>query len=118
MNETTSYWNAGKLQRKLEDLFADEPFLSPTMKARSLHEKLRVHPPATSGLARSAQGAEPPFDALCLVETRVSLEDAVRLLRTERERDGVLIAEEECLHRFREQVLPEWLKLAPARENG
>ncbi len=27
-------------RRKLDDLFADEPFLSPTMKARRLHEKL------------------------------------------------------------------------------
>ena len=28
-------------KRKLDDLFADEPFLSPTMKARRLHEKLQ-----------------------------------------------------------------------------
>lgn len=29
-------------RRKLDELFADEPFLSPTMKARRLHEKLNT----------------------------------------------------------------------------
>jgi hypothetical protein len=28
-------------RRKLDELFADEPFLSPTMKARRLHEKIQ-----------------------------------------------------------------------------
>jgi hypothetical protein len=30
----------GQKRRRLDELFADEPFLSPTMKARRLHEKL------------------------------------------------------------------------------
>jgi hypothetical protein len=33
-------------QRKLDDLFGDEPFLSPTMKARRLYEKVAAQPSA------------------------------------------------------------------------
>ena len=33
--------NGDAKKRKLDELFADEPYLSPTMKARLLHEKLQ-----------------------------------------------------------------------------
>ncbi len=45
-------------RRKLDELFADEPFLSPTMKARRLHEKLTQQTQQSEGsnADRAAQG--------------------------------------------------------------
>jgi|SRR5579871_236598 len=122
-------------RRRLDDLFADEPYLSTTMKARRLHEKLQElrareqavqEPPAEAHLLdRSSADAEADY----LLETsgqtsgerlqvteRVSLNGAAEYLRA-----GVGPGQPEppyaarLLH-FREQVLMKWLECAPEKE--
>src|SRR5690242_1164317 len=51
-----------KRKQQLEALFADEPFLSPTMKARRLHEKLRELQAAETASAPGATGSSLPSE--------------------------------------------------------
>lgn len=130
-------------RRRLDDLFADEPYLSTTMKARRLHEKLQelrareqaVQEPSTDASLRerSSYLESEGSDAASLLEAssqapgagerlqgteRVSLARAADYLRA-----GVGPGQLEppyaarLLH-FREQVLMKWLEGAPEKETS
>lgn len=111
-------------RRRLDALFADEPFLSPTMRARRLQEKQ----PAATKVAEAPAAVEKPVaetpafvrEAAPWKENIVSspesdsptlrLADAVTRLRSAASSD-------DRLRRFREEILTEWLKSAPKRES-
>ena len=107
-------------RKRLDELFVDEPFLSPTMKARTLHEKL--HEPLPVGFAgriplylydvdRDEQPGdviEPtvsPSDPVHTTPETMSLEEARSQLQTESESNqcGALKDLRDCL-------LNPWLK--------
>src|SRR5437016_3668498 len=60
MNDREQPFDAEARRRRLDALFADEPFLSPTMKARRLYEKLHELP---GGETPERDLPEPPVDA-------------------------------------------------------
>lgn len=108
-------------RRKLDELFADEPFLSPTMRARRLHEKLQQLQDgdrAAQGLPTEAYVVDrnassvahnAPLDPV-QPEEMVQFADAVRYLRGEGSRrlSAMQIAQ---LQRFRNGLLLHWKKL-------
>jgi hypothetical protein len=119
-------------RRKLDELFADEPYLSTTMKARRLHEKLqefeaRDHtalpvqafvsiPPALAEreiVERQVIEARPAYVP---EKARLSFAQAAELLRESpsqlraRALQGLMDAETaDRLIRLREQVLMQWM---------
>lgn len=131
-------------RRKLDELFADEPYLSPTMKARSLHQKLEqahgkpgAHADLTllTGLPPSpeprlsrpdmarplAVEAAPPRNGAAVEPPRphrlLSLIEAAACLRQSAVGKGKAPGpDSERLRRFRENVLLKWLSAAPGRE--
>lgn len=142
--------NPDSRRRRLDDLFGDEPFLSPTMKARRLHEKLHtpeivsIEEITVEGLHRAPQSTalvrpdsypetvpdvpedgSPRLQLLCFGEelqqqasgqqAGITLADAASILR-----GGVIPNSQvefvEPLKQFREQVLMQWIKGAPARD--
>ncbi|HZP84211.1 MAG TPA: hypothetical protein VFB21_21395 [Chthonomonadaceae bacterium] len=113
-NTRTTYANDVRPMR-LDDLFADEPYLSPTMKARRLHEKLQE----IQNAARRAEmlPEERTLYAPPLPDTpsaaRVSLSQAALYLRA-----GLALRPDTpaSLLRFREQTLRQWLDNTPLRE--
>ncbi|HXG23281.1 MAG TPA: hypothetical protein VNJ09_01905 [Chthonomonadales bacterium] len=125
-------------RRKLDELFADEPFLSTTMKARRLHEKLRQyhhaeldaeHPLPTEAFvqdrpARShAAGGYSGDRTIGVEEEAVSLSVAAGYLRARRagispEGERISAAIAERLQRFRDEVLSEWMKGLPKGERS
>lgn len=125
-------------RRKLDELFADEPFLSTTMKARRLHEKLRQYHHAELDAeqllpteafvqdrpARSHSAGGYSSDRTTgLEEEAVSLSVAASYLRAQRvgispEGEQMSAALAERLLRFRDEVLPEWLKGMPGGERS
>lgn len=124
--------NDSTRHRQLDALFADEPYLSPTMKARRLHEKLQ------EARAKENQAAEQttekrrepdfPFWIGDDEETifggagrgaegsRISFAEATERLRRARGADPFGHSSSDRLHYFRTQVLSQWLKQAPRRE--
>lgn len=71
-------------RRKLDDLFGDEPFLSPTMKARRLHEKMLEHPPMPEGCPAGQSGSPPDKRLSALLPEFVEDErPPLRMLRAE-----------------------------------
>jgi hypothetical protein len=119
-------------RRKLDELFADEPFLSPTMKARRLHEKLQKmeeqEDGATVDLPTEAYVMRPPirrvqaseFDSgsgrLSAPTTTVSLSQAAEFYRAESAvSSSIDPACADSLIRFRDQVLKTWLEGLPER---
>jgi len=106
-------------RRRLDELFADEPHLSATMKARRLHEKLRElegEPdlaaqglPATAyvgSLPGSARSAEVPRVERPVGGSLLTLEQAASLCRGG-SRDG---ASSERIARLRQAVLEPWVE--------
>lgn len=125
-------------RRKLEELFADEPFLSATMKARRLHDKLRQY-------YHAELDAEQPLPTEAFVQDRparahsaggyscdrtiggeeevASLSVAASYFRALRagispEGEQMSAATAERLRRFRDEVLTEWLKGLPSGERS
>ncbi|HZT43760.1 MAG TPA: hypothetical protein VFA07_16455 [Chthonomonadaceae bacterium] len=126
-------------RRRLDDLFADEPYLSTTMKARRLHEKLQelrareqaVQEPPTDARLRersSPPGAENSDPALLPEESgvdersqavdRVSLVRAAEYLRAGTSPGQLEPPYAARLLHFREQVLMKWLECAPEKETS
>lgn len=126
--------DAGR-KRHLEALFADEPYLSPTMKARRMHEKM------VDTRARDAAVAEwsaPPSLAIESPYSSAHLEEAA-ILRTERGPAGAArmslqeararlsgqgvpdpfgFTSADPISYFRTQVLSQWIQKVDRRENG
>jgi len=129
----------GQKRRKLDELFADEPFLSPTMKARRLHEKLhdqveervpekKTEPASqelpTSAYVRSASEQPAPQSGPQLSETywadsqggapprTVSLVDAAIFLRSKGAQvpRTVNVQAQTRLTAFRDGSLKNWIK--------
>ena len=94
--------------KRLDELFADEPHLSPTMKARRLHEKMDAN---AAGKAQKAP-VVPPLPPTFGTQT-VSLARAAEILRHSAEWTAPPDAETMRLFRFRETVLTQWLADAP-----
>src|SRR5262245_5473010 len=118
--------NGDSRQRQLEALFADEPFLSPTMKARRLHEKLQElraeEPVATERTPKRTRESNLPFwnedeEAPAFLrperkpgsEARMSFAEATAYLRRSAASSADLISPPDRLSHFRTQVLPQWL---------
>jgi len=118
----------------LDELFADEPFLSATMKARRLHEKMQELEEQEEGAAQGmpfqafvrevspapalssngfshAAAAAPPRE-----EEMIRLHEAADYLRAGSERSRVSPACAERLLHFRDETLVKWLESVPERE--
>jgi hypothetical protein len=123
-------------RRRLDELFADEPFLSPTMKARRLHEKLNEQAgdfpelgasQAAQGLpaeayVRSVPEKRDPVDPAAAnpqeaVAPAVSLIDAAIFLRSggHQAPRTVGAAARENLARFRHTHLAMWVRAIEER---
>lgn len=123
-------------RRRLDELFADQPFLSPTMKARRLHEKLyeqsaedasRQASPETQGLPSEAyvRSVADCFDRLERTDTcnapysrcqdkaasPVTLIDAAIYLRSKGSQTPrtVSVGAQERLTAFRDSALKMWV---------
>ena len=123
--------DAGR-KRHLEALFADEPFLSPTMKARRMHEKLHEAKERESfsgdrtGLMFGPEAGrgpalleEPDFlraDRLAGPTQRLTLTEAAARLRRPADDWGNPGASSDTLSQFRFQVLSQWVQRAGPRE--
>jgi hypothetical protein len=129
-------------RKKLDDLFVDEPFLSPTMKAHRLHQKLDHLPPppgVASGPSKEARPAEVPirpadvrpaptlsFSSAAVPQDApaesppesgpLSLVEAARYIRWGSIGSRWELPDAERLQHFRDQVLRAWLRGAPRRE--
>ncbi len=120
MANSTDIPNDDTRRRKLDELFADEPYLSATMKARRLHEKMNDHG-GNGGLGEiptKAYVESPPRPALSREPRRpqeqgepmVSLQMARSYLR-----DGGGSADldsdlSERLRAFKTGELAQWMK--------
>jgi hypothetical protein len=124
MNELHNPEEGDSRRRKLDDLFADEPFLSPTMKARRLHEKLQEMQNKdaidANGLpAAACVGEIPPMlsrtempepIAVPTNEGAISLTAARRLYR--QEKDGPVNGTPDRLSKLKDTLLSKWLDQA------
>jgi hypothetical protein len=123
--------DAGR-KRHLEALFADEPFLSPTMKARRMHEKLyEMRALETDNSPRagvSTLGLDSPFQITAREEPaflrpdfassgapRISFADAVARLHGSGS-GGSYDPASDAIERFRAQVLAVWVQKVDRRE--
>ena len=87
---------------KLEELFEDDPFLSPTMRARQLSQRL-------AKLERPG-GAAPRSEAAPARAAPIPISEAIRCLRG----PGSCTPEQaEQVRRFGEQTLSRWLDYLP-----
>jgi hypothetical protein len=124
--------DAGR-KRHLEALFADEPFLSPTMKARRMHEKLYEMRALESEFGDCASATsitvdspynlsireEPAFmrhGGLSEDGPRFTFAEAAELLRTHDESDRRGLALSEPIDHFRKHVLEQWVRKVDRRE--
>ena len=126
-------------RRRLDDLFADEPYLSTTMKARRLHEKLQElrareqavqEPPTDASLRERSPYSEaedsgpagprqaPGADGRTQAAERVSLARAAEYLRVGTSPGQMEPPYAARLLHFREQVLMKWLEGAPEKETS
>lgn len=130
-------------RKKLDELFSDEPYLSPTMKARSLYQKLEMKngesetradlrllpdlpPPPEPRLylsdkVRPRAAETTPMQKSAAVEPPRALRllgffEAIACLRQTARHGKADSPEGERLRRFRENVLLKWLPAAPKRE--
>jgi hypothetical protein len=125
--------NARKLL--LKSLFADDPFLSPTMKARCLHEKLQEMRARETVPEERIQERRAEPDRLFWIEgqdepaslrpgrkpeseVRISFEEATECLRRTVFPTPYANTAPDRLNHFRTQVLPQWLQKVPRRETG
>lgn len=129
MEDRQQPFNEDVKKRRLDELFADEPYLSATMKARRLHEKLEEFESrdgAVQELPREAfvadLSARPgPLNDEAAERDALRPQQMLRLPAAKeylRARPGVLeayadrgILDQEVaarLRRFRDEVLPKW----------
>lgn len=95
--------------KRLDELFAEEPHLSPTMKARRLHEKLETAQKAgCPPIVPPLPGTEKIF-----APQRVSLKRAAEILRNSADWTAPTDLEMGRLFRFRAATLTRWLADAP-----
>ena len=117
-------------KRRIDELFADEPFLSPTMKAKRLHEKLEGEPAPFDGALKGRSGValtdgwsdrrDPPLVPALQdqpAETFISLKDARNYLRVEtdgrKSAEGVGAVEAHSaslLRTLKDRVLTGWIR--------
>ncbi len=116
-------------KRHLEALFADEPYLSPTMKARRIHERLYEAPVLDLNTRDRAGGrqslpeapfvtglsGEPAFERTTAAGMGLTLTEARRRLAY-RGSGAVSGSESDTLAQFRSQVLTGWVKKVDRRE--
>jgi hypothetical protein len=95
-------------RRKLDDLFSDEPFLSPTMKARRLHEKIGGLPPASEPMQAGSAipSGEKRLSAL-IPDAEEGEQPGLRLLRAESPRMGVEAAIRQELDTLADEAPPK-----------
>lgn len=126
----------GQKRRRLDELFADEPYLSPTMKARRLHEKLNEQAgdfpelgasqaaqglPAEAYVRSAPERPEPAAAPAAIPEEAgapaVSLIDAAIFLRSggQQAPRTVGIAARENLTQFRHTHLGMWVRAVEER---
>ncbi len=122
-------------KRHLEALFADEPFLSPTMKARRMHEKMVESRGRESAAgerpAAPSHAVDPSYLAAILEEPalsrsdrsgslrpKMSLEEAKKRLGGQGVPDPFAFTPSDPLSYFRTQVLSEWFQKVDRREIG
>ena len=98
--------------KRLDELFADEPHLSPTMKARRLHEKLEAAQANNAGWVPVVPPLPPP-DAAEPKTQAMSLQRAAEILRTSADWTATTDVEIARLFRFRDTALTQWLAAAP-----
>ncbi|HLJ55881.1 MAG TPA: hypothetical protein VKT77_12655 [Chthonomonadaceae bacterium] len=120
-------------KRHLEALFADEPYLSPTMKARRMHEKMLDDMPGIFSAERqpaSTLAADPQRTAALLEEPlplrtdraggqapQMTFEEARRHLSGQGVPDPYAFTPSDPLSYFRTQVLSQWIQKVDRREN-
>lgn len=112
-------------RKRLDELFADMPHLSTTMKARLLHERLKpqvpLDPASATELpheayvrdvpARGPRPAQGPVDRpkpAPAISRPISLQEAARLLQNPMPSAYSDVWPLERLHALREQVLRKW----------
>ena len=122
-------------KRHLDSLFADEPFLSPTMKARSMHDKLRamrssemdgggrvssgplvpdwLRPAATREDATSARAERPSAGS-----AGISFAEATSRLRQPAPQAHGETRGSDPISRFRAEVLSQWVREVRPRETN
>jgi hypothetical protein len=130
MNSNQQALDDHKRKLQLDALFADEPFLSPTMKARRLHEKLQelraaetetaIVAPEKSGasdrlfwIEEQEAAASSPSEPKPEEETPVNFADATACLR-----GPYATSPSNRLYHFRMEVLTQWMRHVPLRETG
>ncbi len=142
MSDPKQSQDPGVRQRKLDELFSDEPFLSPTMKAHRLYQKIdqmqaqqAAAPPAVSRDARlpdvpawppetrtvgavspQAAPAMPIVAAASPAPKLLSLFEAAAYIRKDSAESRRGVPDPERLLRFRQQVLLAWVRNVPRRE--
>ena len=101
--------------KRLDELFADEPHLSPTMKARRLHEKLEAAQASPAGWVPAVPPL-PDFVAEPKPQT-VSLAQAAEILRAGVGWTAPNDTTVARLFRFRDTTLTQWLAEALERKS-
>lgn len=130
--------------KKLDDLFTDDPYLSPTMKARQLFDRARLQPVSeTLELADEGYEANRPIRRIdttphhhdndmakgnnlpyadnvindeILDNNFLRLVDASRYLQGRGKIENITPAVLKKIRNFREETLLQWIKNAPQRE--
>ena len=114
-------------RRRIDELFADEPFLSATMKAKRLHEKLEAGPVSIDARPSKGSGAaltdpwrdrtEAPVREIPIDEPQtLSLSEAREFLRIETNESvpestrGLDRQNEILLRNLKDGVLATWIK--------
>ena len=126
--------DAGR-KRHLEALFADEPFLSPTMKARRMHEKMYEMRARESHSGDRPYGValapRPPYASTLLDEPdfvrsdhaltaakRMSFVEAAARLRRLADNDNYTQSPSDSIGQFRTQLLAQWVQRVGPRETS
>lgn len=115
-------------KRHLEALFADEPYLSPTMKARRMHEKLNDPRSRDVGfgdrLSVDSPFAGPVSDDPAFMRyertappgSGMSLLEAKKRLGSQGVPDPFAFSPSDPISYFRTQVLSQWIRKVDRRE--
>lgn len=105
-------------RRRLDELFADEPFLSPTMKARRLHDKMtarRVGESPPDPLAQIAYVPRPAQRPAPAAQPSYTIAQAAAELRAADQRGA---GTDPVLQRLAHEVLASWHGAVRVDESG